>query len=178
MTLDINRSGFEVPREGNRIRRIVDGFIRALRRRSRSAVNQMKLITKTFALNIVTNLAHVRHAELLTSLLTEIDTRSQLSRTVTLIPFIREHIRLDRTTTLFSRTERRILNVVGIQIGGFSTIRSLGNRSQTIPGNTLRILAFVINRIKDALLDAHLKESFTSGIPFNYSHNFLLSESQ
>ena len=177
MARNVNRGSFEIPGESDRIRRVIDRLIRTLGRRSRSAINQMKLITKAFALDIVANLSHIRHAELLTSLLAKINTRGQFGRAIALIPFIREHIRLDRATKLFGRTERRILDIVRIQVGSFRTIRSLRNRSQTIPSNALRIVAFVINRIEDALLDAHFKESFTSGIPLNNSHSFLLSES-
>ena len=126
---------------------------------------KLQLITVIFTSNVVTQHSTIAHTKCFTLLLTDINTLRQFSRAITFCKFIRIGVSLDGCTELLCRIQVQILHIVGIDSVCFCTRRRFRNTSQTVPGNTFRILAVIALNIKNTFLYASLIQTLTGSIP-------------
>ena len=84
-----NRNRADLERECACLRAVIHSAVALLRRRSRAAIDQMKLVAKIVALSIVADDRSVGQAESLSRLLTDRNTGCRLAFAVALCEFIR-----------------------------------------------------------------------------------------
>jgi rhamnose transport system ATP-binding protein len=73
-----------------------------------------------------------------------------------------------KAAELLGRAHRTVLDVIGPQVGGLSTIGALSNAGQAVPRNAVAINAGGgVQNVQYAVVDTGFKQALASGIPSN-----------
>ena len=148
-----------------------------LRGRSGAAVDQMQLVAVVLRTgSVVADLGTVHKTERLAALLTDIHTVQSSSGAIAGLELLGILVGLNRKAKLLRTAQRSILDVVCIQGSLFSAGRRLRDTGQTIPCNTLGVLAGLVLRIQNTVIYAGLVLASTGLVPNQLRHGcFLLS---
>src|SRR5690606_31145892 len=113
-TRNRNRRGRNLPAEGDRLRRVIDGGVRPLRRSREGPVDEVDLVGVVLTLGVVTELGPVSQPEGLSVLLTDGDALHRRSRAIALAELVRVGEGLDGRPELLSGDEVQVLDVVRV----------------------------------------------------------------
>src|SRR5690606_26862271 len=146
----VDRGGADLPAEGDRLGRVVDGVVRLLRRSREGAVDQMQLVPVVRTIDIVTDTSTVRKTEGLTSLLTHRDTGDRRGRTIARGERVRISEGLDGTVELLGRDQVQVLDVVRVLRVRLRTGRRLGDGRKTVPSVSGVVDTLRVGQVEDA----------------------------
>jgi hypothetical protein len=169
-TGDRDRRGGEVPAEGERLRRVVHGAVRLLRRRSHGTPDQVHFVAVLEALDVVTDQRPVRETERLARLLAHGHAGGRLRRPVALGELVGVRERLDGAAEVLVRVEDHVLDVVRVLRLGLSTRRGLRDGGQTVPREAADVVAGVVLEVQDTTVDTRLETAFTDLVPDHSGH--------
>ena len=121
-------------------------------------------------LSIVTDQSLISHTKCLTVLLTSYYTLSNFFRSVTFSKLIRISISRDSSAEFLVGIQLQVFVIVGVQSCSFCSRRTLSYTNQTIPSNTSFISTSTTHWIKHTLGCTCFVQTFTSLIPYQFSH--------
>ena len=166
---DVDRGGRELPRERDRLGRVVDRGVGLLRRRRDGPVHEMDLVAGRGTLDVVADTSAVGQTERLTGLLAD-ENAVRLLRTVAGSELLRVRERLDRTTELLNGDQVQVDQVVRVLLVRLSPRGRLSHGGEAIPGHTRRVLTIRIANVEHAVVDTGLEEPLADRIPGKGSH--------
>lgn len=118
----VDGRGRDLPRERNRLGRVVDRLVALLRGRSLAAVQDVQLVAAVLTRNVVADLGAVNQSEGDTVLLTDLNTLGQLGRAVASLELVGVGVSLDRALQLLSREQRQVQDVVGVEVSSLGAL--------------------------------------------------------
>nr|DAO48855.1 MAG TPA: hypothetical protein [Caudoviricetes sp.] len=134
-----DRGGVAFPRERNCIGRVRNRGVCLLGRRCHCTVHDVNKLAVLVTLRVVAQDRRVAQCKARTILLADKHTLIQLRGAIAFREFVGVGIRFNSHLELFGRGEGEVLDVVGVNRGGFGTRGGFGNGLKTIPCHAILV---------------------------------------